>query len=80
MSRLRTLRIAAASAAALLALSSCAGGSDGGETTLNIGYFPVVSPVPIMQENAYLEEMGYDVNWVEITQGLPGAASALAAG
>lgn len=82
MSRFRTSGIAAVGAVAVLALSGCAGaaGGDGEKPTLNIGYFPVVSPVPIMQENAYLEDMGYDVNWVEITQGLPGAASALAAG
>ncbi len=48
--------------------------------TINIGYFPVVSPVPIMQAQKTLEKQGYTVNWVQITQGLPGAASALAAG
>lgn len=84
MSTLRTLRATAAGAAVLLAAIGCSaaadGGGDGDHQTLDIGYFPVVSPVPIMQENAYLEDRGYDVNWVEITQGLPGAASALAAG
>ncbi|MDB5552595.1 MAG: hypothetical protein JWL86_2579 [Rhizobium sp.] len=48
--------------------------------TINIGYFPVVSPVPIMQAQKQLETKGYTVNWVPLTQGLPGAASALAAG
>ncbi|MEP7206450.1 MAG: ABC transporter substrate-binding protein [Casimicrobiaceae bacterium] len=48
--------------------------------TINIGYFPVVSPVPIMRQQQQLEKKGYTVNWVPITQGLPGAASALAAG
>lgn len=48
--------------------------------TLNIGFFPVVSPVPIMQSQKLLEAKGYKVNWVALTQGLPGAASALAAG
>jgi len=48
--------------------------------TLNIGYFPVVSPVPIMQAQKQLENKGYKINWVALTQGLPGAASALAAG
>ena len=48
--------------------------------TLNIGFFPVVSPVPIMRAQRYLENKGYTVNWVPIAQGLPGAASALAAG
>lgn len=47
---------------------------------INIGYFPVVSPVPIMQAQQQLEKKGYKVNWVALTQGLPGAASALAAG
>ncbi len=48
--------------------------------TINIGYFPVVSPVPIMQAQRQLENKGYKVNWIALTQGLPGAASALAAG
>lgn len=48
--------------------------------TINIGYFPVVSPVPIMRAQQQLEKKGYTVNWVPITQGLPGAASAVAAG
>jgi ABC-type nitrate/sulfonate/bicarbonate transport system substrate-binding protein len=48
--------------------------------TINIGYFPVVSPVPIMRSQQQLEAKGYTVNWVPITQGLPGAASAVAAG
>lgn len=48
--------------------------------TISIGFFPVVSPVPIMQAQRQLEAMGYAVNWVPLTQGLPGAASALAAG
>lgn len=48
--------------------------------TINIGYFPVVSPVPIMQAQKQLETKGYTVNWVPLNQGLPGAASALAAG
>src|ERR1700755_3325257 len=48
--------------------------------TINVGFFPVVSPVPIMRAQHQLEDKGYKVNWVPITQGLPGAASALAAG
>ncbi len=48
--------------------------------TINIGFFPVVSPVPIMRTQQQLEKKGYTVNWVPITQGLPGAASAVAAG
>lgn len=48
--------------------------------TLNIGYFPVVSPVPIMRSQHHLEDKGYTVNWIPINQGLPGAASAIAAG
>src|SRR5450755_189897 len=47
---------------------------------INIGYFPVVSPVPIMRSQRQLEAKGYVVTWVPISQGLPGAASALAAG
>lgn len=52
----------------------------GTKGNINIGYFPVVSPVPIMRAQGLLEAKGYKVNWVPITQGLPGAASALAAG
>lgn len=48
--------------------------------TINIGFFPVVSPVPIMRSQQELENKGYTVNWVPLTQGLPGAASAVAAG
>jgi ABC-type nitrate/sulfonate/bicarbonate transport system substrate-binding protein len=48
--------------------------------TINIGFFPSVSPVPIMRSQHQLEDKGYTINWVPITQGLPGAASALAAG
>jgi len=48
--------------------------------TINIGFFPVVSPVPIMRSQKQLEAKGYTVNWVPITSGLPGAASAVAAG
>lgn len=60
---------------------SGAASSGGGKgTTINIGYFPVVSPVPIMQEQQQLEKAGYKVNWVPVSTGLPGAASALAAG
>ena len=52
----------------------------GSGITLNIGYFPVVSPVPIMRAQRYLENLGYATNWVQLSTGLPGAASALAAG
>jgi sulfonate transport system substrate-binding protein len=62
------------------AASPAAVAADGKGTTINIGYFPVVSPVPIMQAQQQLEKKGYTVNWVPISQGLPGAASAVAAG
>lgn len=76
--------LAAALSVALLA-SACAddggeGGDGGKDLTINIGMFPVISPVPIMQEQKLLEEKGYEVNWVPVESGLPGAASALAAG
>jgi ABC-type nitrate/sulfonate/bicarbonate transport system substrate-binding protein len=79
--RRRTL-IATAAAAAMLAAAPMAGAADqpGKGITINIGYFPVVSPVPIMRSQKELEKKGYTVNWVPITQGLPGAASAVAAG
>jgi sulfonate transport system substrate-binding protein len=74
-------------AAGLLACSTLLAGpasaqpaQPGKGVTVNIGFFPVVSPVPIMRAQGLLEAKGYKVNWVPITQGLPGAASALAAG
>jgi NitT/TauT family transport system substrate-binding protein len=78
----RTLVAAAASFAVLAAASGGARAADapGKGITINIGYFPVVSPVPIMRTQHMLEDKGYTVNWVPITQGLPGAASAVAAG
>jgi NitT/TauT family transport system substrate-binding protein len=78
----RTLVAAAATFAVLAAASGGARAADapGKGITINIGYFPVVSPVPIMRTQHMLEDKGYTVNWVPITQGLPGAASAVAAG
>src|ERR1700709_1955980 len=61
------------------AQAQAAAGSAAG-LALHIRYFPVVSPVPIMRSQRQLEAKGYTVNWVPISQGLPGAASALAAG
>jgi NitT/TauT family transport system substrate-binding protein len=75
----RRLLLASALAAATITSGAVVAGAQDAKT-LNIGYFPVVSPVPIMQAQKQLEEKGYTVNWVPITQGLPGAASALAAG
>lgn len=73
---------AVASVLALVAaVAGCGGGGGSGEgVTIRIGMFPVVSPVPIMQEQKQLEEAGYQVKWVPVNSGLPGAASALAAG
>ena len=81
MNRTRRTLVAAASLA-VLAVAPYAGAADapGNGVTINIGYFPVVSPVPIMRSQKELEKKGYTVNWVPITQGLPGAASAVAAG
>ena len=78
----RTLLAAAASLAVLAALPNAVSAADSPGTgiTINIGYFPVVSPVPIMRAQKQLENKGYTVNWVPINQGLPGAASAVAAG
>jgi ABC-type nitrate/sulfonate/bicarbonate transport system substrate-binding protein len=77
----RTLVVAAASLAlAAAALPGPAAAQAGKGVTINIGYFPVVSPVPIMRAQRLLEDKGYTVNWVPINQGLPGAASAIAAG
>lgn len=75
----RRMLFVTAAAAAIASGAGVAGAQTAGKT-LNIGFFPVVSPVPIMQAQKQLEEKGYTVNWVPITQGLPGAASALAAG
>ena len=79
MNRRRTLKTAVAVLAAL-ALPAFAADQPGKGITINIGYFPVVSPVPIMRAQHMLEDKGYTVNWVPINQGLPGAASAIAAG
>lgn len=78
----RTLVAVAASLAIAAALPFTAQAADapGKGVTINIGYFPVVSPVPIMRAQRTLEDKGYTVNWVPINQGLPGAASAIAAG
>lgn len=80
----RRALIAAAASLAIITASAAANAQDpkspGKGVTINIGYFPVVSPVPIMRSQQQLEKKGYTVNWVPITQGLPGAASAVAAG
>jgi len=82
----RRALVAAAASLAILTASGSASAADakssgsGKGITINIGYFPVVSPVPIMRSQQQLEKKGYTVNWVPITQGLPGAASAVAAG
>ena len=73
-------RVLLAAAATAVVAGSSAGFAQSADKTLNIGFFPVVSAVPIMQAQKQLEDKGYTVNWVPITQGLPGAASALAAG
>jgi ABC-type nitrate/sulfonate/bicarbonate transport system substrate-binding protein len=83
MKRTRLMLVAVALSFAMLAvLPETAGAADppGKGITINIGYFPVVSPVPIMRAQHQLEDKGYTVNWVPINQGLPGAASAVAAG
>jgi NitT/TauT family transport system substrate-binding protein len=82
MNRTRRTLVAVAAALTLVVTAGSAGAADGpGKgVTINIGYFPVVSPVPIMRTQHLLEDKGYTVNWVPITQGLPGAASAVAAG
>lgn len=84
MNRTRRTLFAVALGAALTTLAvpvpALAQAQPGKGITINIGYFPVVSPVPIMRTQQLLEKKGYTVNWVPITQGLPGAASAVAAG
>jgi taurine transport system substrate-binding protein len=76
----RHLVVSAVTLFGLMAAAPGAFAADGKGITINIGYFPVVSPVPIMQAQKQLEQKGYTVNWVPINQGLPGAASAVAAG
>lgn len=82
MKAVRRGLIAIASLALLATLPAAALAADqpGKGIAINIGYFPVVSPVPIMRTQHQLEDKGYTVNWVPISQGLPGAASAVAAG
>jgi len=79
MTTTRRLLLATAASASLLA-STGADFAQAPNKTINIGFFPVVSTVPIMQAQKQLEQKGYTVNWVPLTTGLPGAASALAAG
>ena len=76
----RTLVVASVAMVSLIAVGAHAADGPGKGITINIGYFPVVSPVPIMRAQHQLEDKGYTVNWVPINQGLPGAASAIAAG
>ena len=76
----RTLLATAFAVAATLSAPALAADPPGKGITINIGYFPVVSPVPIMRAQHVLEDKGYTINWVPITQGLPGAAAAVAAG
>jgi ABC-type nitrate/sulfonate/bicarbonate transport system substrate-binding protein len=82
VNRTRRTLVAAAAFAVLAAASGGARAAEasGKGITINIGYFLVVSSVPIMRTQHMLEDKGYTVNWVPITQGLPGAASAVAAG
>jgi ABC-type nitrate/sulfonate/bicarbonate transport system substrate-binding protein len=79
MTTTRRLFLATAATVSLLA-STGTGFAQSANKTINIGFFPVVSTVPIMQAQKQLEQKGYTVNWVPLTTGLPGAASALAAG
>ncbi len=81
MNVMRRMLVAALSVAILGTAATVvqAGEAPAGKT-INIGFFPVVSPVPIMRSQKQLEAKGYTVNWVPITSGLPGAASAVAAG
>lgn len=75
----RCAAVTAGLALAATATAACGGDSDESSNTIDIGYFPVLSPVPFIQEDQELNEK-YDINWVPVDQGLPGAASALAAG
>jgi ABC-type nitrate/sulfonate/bicarbonate transport system substrate-binding protein len=85
MNRTRRTLVAVAASLAVLAVADTGAQAADAKApvtgvTINIGYFPVVSPVPIMRAQHMLEDKGYTVNWVPISQGLPGAASAIAAG
>ena len=81
MNVMRRMLVAAVSVAILGSAAPGALAADAAAgKTINIGFFPVVSPVPIMRSQKQLEAKGYTVNWVPITSGLPGAASAVAAG
>src|SRR6478672_13366311 len=81
MNHIRRSLVAVAASLALFNVGAAdAADGPGKGIEINIGYFPVVSPVPIMRGQHQLEDKGYTVNWVPINQGLPGAASAVAAG
>lgn len=80
---MRKRGVALAAGLALMGLAACGDGAGSSESdsraTIDIGYFPVLSPVPFIQDDDEFNQ-NYDVNWVPVEQGLPGAASALAAG
>ena len=80
MQRMRRNLLVAVTLLATVPAFAAAADLPGKGIEINIGYFPVVSPVPLMRAQHQLEDKGYTVNWVPITQGLPGAASAVAAG
>ena len=68
MNAMRRMLVVALSMPLLGAAAPAALAADAAKT-INIGYFPVVSPVPIMQSQKQLEAKGYTVNWVPITPG-----------
>ena len=77
MNRTRRTLVAAAATLALATGSALAADPPGKGITINIGYFPVVSPVPIMRAQHLLEDKGYTVNWVPMSTPTTCAAAAL---
>lgn len=64
-------------------VAGCGGGtsSTGGKNvTINFATWPVVAPIPVMQQQKQLTKKGYKVKWVPVNTSLPGAASAMVGG
>ena len=48
--------------------------------TINVGYFPDISPVALMMQQKTLEKEGYKVTWTEFLKGVPQEAAAMVSG
>ncbi|MGH3503763.1 MAG: ABC transporter substrate-binding protein [Nocardioidaceae bacterium] len=79
----RSLLAAAASLVVAASVAGCGGAdssSGGKDVTINFATWPVIAPVPVMQQQGQLKKEGYNVKWVPVNTSLPGAASAMVGG